>query len=197
MNKNRLFTIGTLALLLTTVSVSAAAANNVKKVNRPDAETRTKLEEAMKTGDYATWSSLNAKMHTISEEEFKTMTAERQEREAEKAKIEAALTSGDYATWAKYHEGQPILEKVTAANFAKFAEAHKLIKSGQAILAELGIEKGPMGEGKMPMMRGQGMKMEKGNFGLSSNKLQNKVKTNLNGSLRRPANLPDLNQDAE
>jgi hypothetical protein len=76
------------------------------------------------------------------------------------AKVVAALESGDYAAWkAAMTEGgrtPRVLDYITAENFARFAEAHRLEQAGKhdeavAIRKELGLpnaEKGGMGQGR-------------------------------------------------
>ncbi len=64
--------------------------------------------------------------------------------DATRAKVDAALEAGDYNAWKAAVGDSPIASKVTADNFAKFAEAHKLHEAGKddqakAIMDELGI----------------------------------------------------------
>lgn len=64
------------------------------------------------------------------------------------AAMEQALNNKDYETWKKLMaEKGPAAEKITAENFAKFAEAHILAKQGnfaeaQKIREELGLNQG-------------------------------------------------------
>jgi len=69
-----------------------------------------------------------------------------------------AITNGDYTAWKNLMGDNPITEKITADNFAKFAEAHKLMLAGQTdeaqkIMTELGLDHG-FGMGMMKNGRG-------------------------------------------
>lgn len=74
------------------------------------------------------------------------------EMETKRAAIQAAIASGSYTDWkAAVGENSPFAEKVTAENFAKFVEAHKLMDQAREILKGIGIEEGAnmgMGMGK-------------------------------------------------
>lgn len=70
--------------------------------------------------------------------------------EAQKAEMEAKLTAvrnaetaGDYDAWVTamkaMDENAPELNKITASNFAKYAEANKLMNQADSIFQELGI----------------------------------------------------------
>jgi len=87
--------------------------------------------------------------------------------------IEAALDAGDYNAWVVAHEAmdrQPrFFSQVTEENFARFAEMHEAMQTGDfetanTIASELGIERGPNGgQGKMAGARqGQGMRSGNG-----------------------------------
>lgn len=141
--------------------------------NRPDETTRVAIEKAMSEGDYATWKSLlpTEMQSKVTEAKFKKMAekhtemeAKRAEMETHRAAVEAAITAGDYAAWKaeveKFDSESPLLEKITADNFAKFAEMHSYREKAQAIEKELGIEGCCGGMGKGGMMGG--MEMGKG-----------------------------------
>lgn len=84
----------------------------------------------------------------------------RAEMEANRTAAQAAIASGDYNAWkAAVGENSPFAEKVTAENFAKFVEAHKLMDQAGEILKGIGIEEGAnmgMGMGKA-LGHGRGM----------------------------------------
>jgi hypothetical protein len=146
--------------------------------NKPDAATRTAIENAMTAGDYAAWKALlPANMQSkVTEAKFKQMTerhtemeAKRAEMETHRAAVEAAITSGDYAAWkaevTKENPNSPLLTKITTANFAKFAEMYSYREKAQAIEKELDIEGccgGMMGKGGMMGGMGMGEGMGKG-----------------------------------
>lgn len=82
--------------------------------------------------------------------------------------VRAALAAGDYAAWVKaekaLNENSPILQKITADNFSKFAEAHRLREQADTIMKELGLNDGPglgmgrgLGLGKGAAGRGLGL----------------------------------------
>ena len=66
----------------------------------------------------------------------------------------AGIEAGDYDAWAKaVGENSPMFKEVTKDNFAKFAEAHKAMDQGHAIMEEIGLSNG---SGKMGRGRGMG-----------------------------------------
>ena len=72
--------------------------------------------------------------------------------------INQTFDNGDYTAWKNLMGDNPITEKITADNFAKFAEAHKLMLAGQTdeaqkIMTELGLDHG-FGMGMMKNGRG-------------------------------------------
>jgi hypothetical protein len=82
--------------------------------------------------------------------------AHRAEMEVKRTETQAALTAGDYNAWVKAEgENAPILTKINATNFARFAEAHKLQEQARTIMTELGLENGQ--GGGMGMGKGMGM----------------------------------------
>ncbi len=61
--------------------------------------------------------------------------------------MEKALETKNYAEWKKLMENRPIINKITEANFAKFAQAHQLMEQGKTdeankIRAELNLGQG-------------------------------------------------------
>jgi hypothetical protein len=117
------------------------------------------MDTAVQNSDYETWKSLvsqlpNGSKMQVTEEAFAKLFERYQDRatmEELQKKIEAAIDSGDYATWKSLVTGLPngteMLEKITADNFAKFAEAHQLMIDARAkmeeaktIIGELGLE---------------------------------------------------------
>ncbi len=86
----------------------------------------------------------------MTEEDKAAFEAKRTEFAAEmkvkQGAIEAAINAGDYSAWvAAVGEDCPMLDKITADNFSKFVEAHRLRQAADQIMTELGIEK--MGRG--------------------------------------------------
>lgn len=100
----------------------------------------------------------------LSEEEKTKLEADRevrqQEAETRRAAAEAAINANDYQAWvAAVGTASPMAQKVTAANFSRFSEAHKLMTQARDIMSELGIEEGPgMGRGH-GQGQGRGMMM--------------------------------------
>jgi Spy/CpxP family protein refolding chaperone len=99
------------------------------------------------------------KWQNLTDEEKEQMDAQRQEREAEmqakRDKVVAALDQG-YDAWVSavkenMGENAPILDEVNADNFARYAEAQKLISQGRQIMDELGIREGFGKHGRMGM----------------------------------------------
>ncbi len=61
--------------------------------------------------------------------------------------MEVAFEKNDYQAWVKLMDGRGVTRKVTADNFARFAEAHRLAEDGKLaeaakIRAELGLGQG-------------------------------------------------------
>lgn len=88
--------------------------------------------------------------------ELQTQRAEQEKlREAQQALIQSALDSGDYQAWLKaVGTANPLAQKITADNFAKFVEAHKLRQQADQIMSELGLE--GQGFGQMGLDQGNG-----------------------------------------
>lgn len=75
--------------------------------------------------------------------------AMRAERESQREAVIAAIEAGSYSDWVEaMPENSPILEKITADNFARFVEMHNLRQEANAIALELGIDRGGMGFGQ-------------------------------------------------
>lgn len=98
----------------------------------------------------------------LSEEDKTKLEADREVRwqaaESKRAAVDAAISANDYQAWVKaVGADSPMAQKVTAANFSRFSEAHKLMAQAREIMAEIGLEQGPgMGHGQG---RGMGLMM--------------------------------------
>ncbi|MFZ2310261.1 MAG: hypothetical protein WAW11_01835 [Patescibacteria group bacterium] len=130
--KKTYIALGALALtIITTVglaSTTMAAGRNSNSVN----------------------ANANGKAH--SELNETTREARRAEMETKRTAVEAAIKANDYNAWvAAVGTSSPMAQKITAANFSRFVEAHNLQTQARAIMTELGLENG---EG-----RGMGMGM--------------------------------------
>ena len=69
----------------------------------------------------------------------------------------AAVEAGDYEAWKTAVGDSPMAEKITAENFSKMVEAHKLMLEGKYEEArELKAEMGFSGMGRMGGMKGMG-----------------------------------------
>ena len=130
--KKTYMALGALALtIITTVglaSVTMAAGKNSNSVN----------------------ANANGKAH--SELNEATREARKAEMETKRTAVEAAIKANDYNAWVTaVGTSSPMVQKITATNFARFVEAHNLQEQARAIMTELGLENG---EG-----RGMGMGM--------------------------------------
>ena len=85
------------------------------------------------------------------------------EMTVQRTAVTAAINSNDYNAWVKaVGADSPLAKKVTAANFAKFSEAHKLMEQARAIFTDLGLDNGIEGHGLgMGMGFGGGRLMNK------------------------------------
>ena len=101
-----------------------------------------------------------AEWENLTTEERAALAEERQaDREARREAMENALESGDYNTWVaavkeNVGEDAPILEKITADNFAEFVEAGGYMQRGREMMDELGVKGQEFGMGR----GGQGMR---------------------------------------
>ncbi len=65
------------------------------------------------------------------------------EMETRKAGVEAAIKAGSYTDWvAAMGTDNPIITKVTEANFAEFSRAHNLMEEARAIFESIGVDNG-------------------------------------------------------
>ncbi len=118
----------------------------------------TAVRNAETAGDYDAWVTAMKTMggdslllkEVTSEIQFQSYLAQAKEREAKriekqakKEAVKTALTAGDYDAWVTavkaMDENAPELNKITASNFAKYAEANKLMNQADSIFQELGI----------------------------------------------------------
>jgi hypothetical protein len=114
---------------------------------------------------------INTEMSAEQKADFEAKRAEREKAmELKRAAMQTAVNSGNYDTWvaavkAQMGEDAPILEKVTADNFAQFVEAHKLMVQAQEKFKAIGLDEGMgMGMGQK-MGHGQGRGLGLGNHG--------------------------------
>lgn len=57
--------------------------------------------------------------------------------------IDVAMSANDYNAWlAVVGTSSPVASKITASNFTKLVQAHELRKQADAIMTELGIDRG-------------------------------------------------------
>lgn len=76
----------------------------------------------------------------LTEEQKAEFEATREEMENRHEQMETAIEAGDYEAWkALQPENSPMLETITAENFARFAEMHRLLEEAGAIAEELGL----------------------------------------------------------
>lgn len=82
----------------------------------------------------------------LTEAQKTEMEAKRAEMDVKMKTVKTALESGDYNAWVTAEKAinvnSPILTKVTASNFNRFVEAHKLRAQADSIMTELGIDRG-------------------------------------------------------
>lgn len=92
-----------------------------------------------------------ANLTTEQQAEIQAKRAEQEKlREARQATVQAALDKGDYQAWlTAVGTTNPLAQKITAENFPKFVEAHKLRQQADKIMADLGLNGlGLMGQGQ-------------------------------------------------
>ncbi len=79
------------------------------------------------------------------------LAAKKAEMDAKQVTVKAALAASDYNAWVTAVKAMnancPLLTKITADNFPKYAEAMKLSLQSELILKDLGIEGQGMGMG--------------------------------------------------
>lgn len=145
MNKKKVFLgLGALSLALLTAGGVSAASNATATTtnnNRPAMADRERPE--------------------LTDEQKAEMEAKRSEMETKMTAVRAAVTAGDYNAWVKAQQAIdkdcPLLTKITADNFSRYAEAQKLREQAMAIDKELGLEE--MGRGGHGRGMGLGFKM--------------------------------------
>jgi hypothetical protein len=168
----------TLAIVCTFVVIGSTYANGLDnnrqgpkfKMTEEMKVLREKIDAAIESGDYETWKSLISELPgdrkmPMTEEAFAKMIENYKNRavmEKAQQKIKEAIANNDYETWkslvGELPNGADLLEKITADNFARFAEAHQLMEEARVkmeeaktIMEELGLpahqESPPFGEG--------------------------------------------------
>ena len=150
MNKKKaLFGLGTLSLALLAAGTVSAAANTATNTTET---TNTKGNRPALAGK---------NRPELTDEQKSEMEAKRSEMETKMTAVRAAVTAGDYNAWVKAQqaidEDCPLLTKITADNFSRYAEAQKLREQAMAIDKELGLEE--MGRGGHGWGMGLGFKM--------------------------------------
>lgn len=90
------------------------------------------------------------------------LEARRAEMETKITAVQAALSASDYNAWVAAEKAIdadcPMLSKITAANFSKYAEAMKLRLQADTIMKDLGVDGPGMGQGLgMGLGMGQGL----------------------------------------
>ncbi len=157
MKKNKKIIIGSLITVLTLAAGISSAYAYRGGIRGLDSGNKDKAEQAIQNNDYQSWK--DAMESGLSEDSFNKMV----ERQQNQEKIKKTIEDGDYNAWKEAIDAQPKIEdKITADNFDKFSEMHKLMESGdregaQAIAVELGIE--DLGNGMMRGFGGHNMDM--------------------------------------
>ena len=144
------------------------------------AEMKTKREAAqtaLSNGDYSAWvtaeKALNENSPMLSKvtaDNFATYVQEYKDRELKRTEMQTkietvrtALNNGNYTSWVAaekaVNENSPVLEKITAANFSKYVEAHNLREQANTIMKDLGLDQG------REMGMGNGLGMGRGDDG--------------------------------
>lgn len=105
--------------------------------------------------------------------------------EEQRTAIDTAIENGDYQAWvtAMGDKDSEVMQKINEDNFARFAEAHRLMVAGRdnmeqarAIMEDLGISRGGPGEGRGMM----GGRSEKG----PQNRLSEEQRTALDNAFQ-------------
>lgn len=130
------------------------------------------VKAALEAGDYNAWvtavKTINENSRELTEvtadnfssyvEEHQAREAERADRQAKADAVKAALDAGDYNAWVTavktLDEDSSLLEKITADNFSRYAEAHDLRQQANTIMTELGLDGPGQGGDSCPGMGG-------------------------------------------
>lgn len=93
---------------------------------------------------------------TITQTQADAHIAQMQAHRAKHEAVRIALQNNDFAAFTAAVAGSPLENEVTAENFSRFAEAHRLMENGdreaaKAIMDELGIAPPRHGKGKHAM----------------------------------------------
>ena len=184
-NKKGLIVSGVAALTLFTLAGSAFAQGGgfgMPGFGKEDSTQQQALISTLEDKDYAAWQKLMStrdrqpvwvkfvsesefpEFASLSLDELEDRQANMQERQKQQEEIQQAMEAGDYQAWQALMTSNdrkaPFLDQVNESNFAKFAEAHTLARSGkideaQAIWKELGFEGAHFG-GKQGFGKGPG-----------------------------------------
>ena len=107
------------------------------------------MAQAASNGSFQKKFNRGQEMSAEQKATFEAQHAERQATmELRQEAVQKALDNNDYQAWlAAVGTDNPMTEKITESNFARFVEAHQLMKQAADIMTELGIEKGGFGPG--------------------------------------------------
>ncbi|MBN2087027.1 hypothetical protein JW758_01635 [Candidatus Peregrinibacteria bacterium] len=153
-----------------------------------------KIAKAIESGDYETWKSLVSQMpnadkraENMSEDDFQKiveMYANRKDMRETHTVIQEAVENGDYESWAKLVSDSQMPNKDelldvvnNEAVFSQMADAHQLIKEGQAMVEE---GKDKLQELGLPQHAGQ-FQMNKGFIGFGKSNMKRPFQGSMNG----------------
>lgn len=149
--------LGVLTLMAGGVVAADAATNNsaVKNLNKTENRGRG-------LGLNGQMAGLTAEQKTAKLAEMEAnRTAHQAQMTEKRTAVDAAIKAGDYNAWVlAVGADSPQAQKITAANFAKFSEAHNLMEQARTIFTDLGLENQGRGMG-MGMGAGMGQMMNK------------------------------------
>ncbi len=151
--------VGTLALMVGGVVVADAASNRMagKGVSAGSGQGYGQMAN-LTDAEKEAWEANRETRHA--------------EMEAKRTAAQAAIASGDYEAWkTAVGADHPFADKITAANFSRFVEAHQHLDQARAIFTELGLEGAP-GMGGMGKGQGRGHGMGLG-MGMGGGRLIN------------------------
>jgi hypothetical protein len=115
------------------------------------------VKAALDSNNYTAWvaaetaiNSNSPALKKVTADNFRAYVEKYKAREADAAAqktkmdaINAALTNNDYASWVTAEKAvntnAPILQKITADNFSRYADAYKLRAQADAIMKDLGL----------------------------------------------------------
>ncbi len=132
----------------------------------------TAIQTALNNNDYNAWvtamtvqnpnspllKTMTADNFSAYAAKYKTRAADMTAQQTKMTAIKTALDNGDYSGWVTAEKAvnanSPLLIKITADNFASYAQANKLQEQAATIMKTLGLDGPDMGQGGRGFMGG-------------------------------------------